>query len=432
MANDAPSSSFWDNIKTVMTALGDFSDAMNGWDEGKNLEDDLKEAKDRAESVATAIDTAMAEKQALIENHTGKPETATYLGKLKKANNKISRETAEFEAAQKELVAAADKVQTRLQTTKVVPDTDDTSSTGSPPQSPTVSDGADVAEPAGSPSLETMHSFGTVGICFKCVRVHLRSLSDHNCNYKLQVRFPLCEVSSSREQVTDTAYFLHLEACILDTSLQLQFWVTSTGGIVTDGSLYSIPLDHENDLERMTHLSCRITHRVQKTQSWFSWGISSQAQCDVEFIGPETPSTSFEAQQAATEINKSTRILHLKHPSECRIVSQVQDPKITDLSTVEKKETDTKNQFDTQLLAHQTHATNTPKLFKESVLGGFKGVTGGSVGRIVQSPQFHISFPVQVSAGKVLTVSYSQITKRLFLFPHVCGWGSTSAYSIKN
>ena len=59
-------------------------------------------------------------------------------------------------------------------------------------------------------------------------------------------------------------------------SLQLQFWLELDGGPISSHHLssYSIPADHEEDLEKMTHLGCRITlvkENASVSHCWYTW-----------------------------------------------------------------------------------------------------------------------------------------------------------------
>ena len=147
---------------------------------------------------------------------------------------------------------------------------------------------------------------------------------------------------SPEGNVRDTKHHLHLEACIRDMSLQLQFWLELDGGPISSHRLssYSISADHGVDLGEMTHLGCRITLVKENVSRWSTWFFGKKHTGDfsseIEFIGPKTPYTSSLACSVAKEKARVNELylLHTKNPSRCRIVSETHHPKIKILSDV--------------------------------------------------------------------------------------------------
>ena len=305
-----------------------------------------------------------------------------------------------------------------------------------------------------------MHSLGTVGICLLCVSKHLQSLAEKNCNYKLQLQFPLCAVQEKGID-DDTKYKLNLQACVQGDSLQLHFWLTIDTAKRYDLGIYTVPISSgKSDLEKMTHLSCRITlvMGASKDDSWLSWGKSWFAAADgvsrgqIEFIGPETPSTANKARDATGTVERvdlgssSVHLLYLMHPNICRIVAEHNNPRITDLSTTVPNEAETQEsleitKFDQRLQSAHLNASpenRSEKTFK-ALEDAFPGVIGRERGVVGTQPKLHMEYTINDKPEAYLAVMqknamrfsirYDQVHLRLFkAWPHVCGWQNNTLY----
>ena len=312
---------------------------------------------------------------------------------------------------------------------------------------------APLADAVSAAGIRTMHSFGSVGICFKCVTAHLQSLPDRNCSYKLHAQFSLCHVSSSPEAylpglgatgaIEDTAHHLQLVACIMNTALQLCFYLEYWDGkdqkTYNLGS-YLVPTNHEEDLKKMTHLGCRITfvHSANVDTGLTSWWrqLSMGGQpvdgcsATLQFIGPETPYTSAKAGAAA----KMTSIFHLRSISACRIVSEHDRPVITDLSN-DLPDSSSDGRFEEDLRKNvilQSQREN--EMFDEKMEDAFKGVTVTLRGKRVNHPRPHVDYPIgHLRSREEATVQYDAIDRVLGAYKHApgCNGWQRPLYTLK-
>ena len=312
---------------------------------------------------------------------------------------------------------------------------------------------APLADAVSAAGIRTMHSFGSVGICFNCVTAHLQSLPDRNCSYKLHAQFSLCHVSSSPEAylpglgatgaIEDTAHHLQLVACIMNTALQLCFYLEYWDGkdqkTYNLGS-YLVPTNHEEDLKKMTHLGCRITfvHSANVDTGLTSWWrqLSMGGQpvdgcsATLQFIGPETPYTSAKAGAAA----KMTSIFHLRSISACRIVSEHDRPVITDLSN-DLPDSSSDGRFEEDLRKNvilQSQREN--EMFDEKMEDAFKGVTVTLRGKRVNHPRPHVDYPIgHLRSREEATVQYDAIDRVLGAYKHApgCNGWQRPLYTLK-
>ena len=303
-----------------------------------------------------------------------------------------------------------------------------------------------------------MHSLGTVGICLLCVSKHLQSLAEKNCNYRLELQFPLCAVADGKIKA-DTDYGLNLQACITGDSLQLRFKLTSKTSKISDLGAYTIPISSgKTDLEKMTHLSCRITQVKGGSKtgwmplSWMLGGAVDNVKSHMEFIGPETPHTANTAREAAIGVeteagNKVAEIhfLYLMNPEVCRIVAEHNNPRITDLSTIVPREVETGDPLEVQKF-HQrlraAHLNASPQNRSESTFkalqDAFPGVIGRERGVVSTQPKLHMHYnirkPIEVQeamqkAAMLTSIPYDEVHMRLFeAWTHVCGWRNKTLY----
>lgn len=332
--------------------------------------------------------------------------------------------------------------------------------------------------------ISVMHSFGTVGICFKCVKHHLGNL-EKNCSYKLQIHFPLCKVEGlpetylkGDEPIKPSNYVLVVEACIRDQSLQLQFWLEektkdSKSQLTYDLGLYSTP--HASDLEKMTHLSCRVTlvkHENDggKLMRFSQWAYSfvgnptqsqDAVQAQIEFIGPETPYTSAMARAAAIKAEALRRgsevasvpdeevsFLYLNPPTVCRIIAAHDNPQITDLSNddtcrpTKSGDEMAARKFEEDLQSMHTMArseSSSQKTFQESLEKAFPAVIGIQRGVVRTVPKLHMECAIDDLANPQLrsllehSIRYEDINRRLFQnWKHACGWKNPSLYRFRD